>query len=336
MRILVTNDDGIRAPGLLALYEALVLGTPQFPGGLGGASTTHESCMIVAPLTVQSATSHGITFHEPLMTREEQLVLPTTGARVSGVAVDGRPADCVKLAISAIWPARAALGALGGKPDVIISGMNAGANCGINVIYSGTVAAAIEGAFLGIPSIAVSLRLGTGRPRYDLAAARARAALEAIFAAGGPQPYEVLNVNIPATEDPASAGTRPDREQGAQSPAARGSFTSASRASAIPGAVGNIGVLPPLPVPAHEDPRVLPQIRVCPMNTHGLIDRYEERSSPGGDRYFWAAGHGLDFHATEAGSDVDLLMQGHTTITPLKFDLTRHEAIARWRRIEAE
>ncbi len=137
MRILLTNDDGIDSPGIAALYDAL--------HGLG-------EIFPVAPLTVQSATGHGITFNEPLMV--EDVVV---NERMKGIAVDGRPADCVKLALRTIWPDRFGADA---APDLTISGMNIGANVGINILYSGTVAAAMESAFLGVPAIAVSLHIG--------------------------------------------------------------------------------------------------------------------------------------------------------------------------------
>lgn len=299
MNVLLTNDDGIRAPGIMALYDALAYGNPTPWVGPAGR------VMVVAPLTVQSAASHGITFNEPLMTREEQLRLPGDRRDQSavGIAVDGRPADCVKLAVSSLWPDR-----FGEKqrPDLVVSGINAGANCGINVIYSGTVAAAIEGAFLGVPSIAISLRLGKGRPRFDLAALRARHALDRVFAAGGVRPFEILSINIPATEEDWPDGQSPRVKPGPAGPGKRDELAG--------------------------DPTTLPPIRVCAMNTHGLIDKYERRVSPAGDVYYWAAGHGLDFHNTEAGTDVDLLLQGAITITPLKFDLTQHASVDEWRR----
>src|SRR3954469_2962900 len=139
MLILLTNDDGIRAPGLVAMYRELV--------SLGEVE-------VVAPETVQSATGHGITITTPLLTNRVKVEDAFTGT-----AVDGRPADCVKLAIDQLLPRR---------PDLVISGMNSGVNVGINVIYSGTVAAAIEAAFLGLPSIAVSLMLKNDiNPNYD-------------------------------------------------------------------------------------------------------------------------------------------------------------------------
>src|SRR6187549_1712422 len=130
MRILLTNDDGIMAPGIVALYRELV---------------TIGEVSVIAPEQVQSATGHGITLTTPLLTSSV-----TVENGFTGIAVDGRPADCVKLAVAKLLPR---------TPDLVISGMNSGANVGINVIYSGTVAAAIEAAFLGLPSIAVSLYL---------------------------------------------------------------------------------------------------------------------------------------------------------------------------------
>ena len=188
MRILLTNDDGVRAPGIGAMHGALVDAQGEFGGPLA------ETVWPCAPLTVQSATSHGVTFHQPLMVTEAIM-----NERMEGVAVDGRPADCVKLAVSALWPERFGEGT---KPDLVISGMNAGANVGINVIYSGTVAAALEASFLGVPSIAVSLHLGKQTPRWEVAAAHARRAIEACLATGALTGRTCLNINIPICAEP--------------------------------------------------------------------------------------------------------------------------------------
>ncbi|MFG0275278.1 MAG: 5'/3'-nucleotidase SurE, partial [Phycisphaerales bacterium] len=195
MRILLTNDDGIRAPGIRAMHDALIDLEGRHDGPLGDVFT-------VAPATVQSATSHGVTFHEPLMVAETRI-----HDAMRGVAVDGRPADCVKLALSNIWTERHGENA---RPDLVVSGMNAGANVGINVIYSGTVAAALEAAFLGVPSIAVSLHLGRGRPRFDIAARWARAAIERVIEEGLPSPHECININIPRVQEPEESGKTGD------------------------------------------------------------------------------------------------------------------------------
>lgn len=273
MKVLLTNDDGIRAPGIVALHRALVGG-----GGAGAlriGDEPAEAIFPVAPLTVQSATSHGVTFHEPLMVRPVRI-----DERMEGLAVDARPADCVKLALTSLWPERFGEGS---RPDLVISGMNAGANCGINVIYSGTVAAALEAAFLGVPAIAVSLMIGPGEADFECGAAHARRALDAVLAHGPLEPHTCLSINIPprALDDP-----------------------------------------------RRHEPLAL---RVCPMNTHGLHDGYERRVSPGGDVYYWANRSGLEFRQTDPGSDVHELFAGHITVTPLKYDLTRHEHLHLWR-----
>src|SRR5438477_1060574 len=147
MRILLTNDDGIYAPGLKALRKEL-----QKLGEV----------LVVAPATEQSAVGHSITLLTPLLVQE---VLDEE-KQLLGWAVEGRPADCVKLALLELLPA---------PPDVIVSGLNAGTNADINVLYSGTVAAAIEAAFFQHTSIAVSLEYTKVRPlNFPLAAALAR------------------------------------------------------------------------------------------------------------------------------------------------------------------
>jgi 5'-nucleotidase len=268
MKILLTNDDGIDAPGIEAMYAALTDRDGVFGSTLG------ETTFPVAPLTVQSATSHGLTFHTPLMVTNRRV-----SAHMSGLAVDGRPADCVKLAICELWPDH--FGA-GDKPDLVVSGMNAGANCGVNIIYSGTVAAAIEAAFLGVPSIAVSLHIGKSKPDFDAAARHARRAIEAVLASGGGEPlreHGCLNINIPVTEAD--------------------------------------GPMPPMVV--------------CPMNLHGLVDKFDARKSPGGDPYYWASGDGLDFRGSDKGADVDELFRKNITITPLSYDMTHHSDLLAWR-----
>jgi len=293
MRVLLTNDDGIRAPGLLAMHRALE--------GLA------DEILVVAPLTVQSATSHGVTFHQPLMTE------PIEVNGQIGIAVDGRPADCVKLALANLWPER-----MGGRPDLVISGMNAGANVGINVIYSGTVAAAIEAAFLGVPSIAVSLHLGRGRPLFDVGARHARRAIDLLLADGLPSPHSCLSINIPKCED---------------SPAAAEDPQALARERAASGATYR-------PVSKREsddehDPQALMPVVVCPMNTHGIADRFEQRSAPDGQIYYWSTSGGFDFHETDEGSDVDHLFGRCITVTPLCYDLTDHARLGEWsRRVE--
>ncbi|MBX3424083.1 MAG: 5'/3'-nucleotidase SurE [Pirellulales bacterium] len=180
MQILLTNDDGIHAPGLAALERHL-----QFLGDV----------TVVAPLHEQSGVGHAITYLTPLMCREA-----FDGERRRGWAVEGSPADCVKLAVSELCPRR---------PELVVSGINSGQNAGINVLYSGTVAAAIEGAFFGITSIAVSLEYDE-HARYDEAAALAAALIRQILQQKDQRP-QLFNLNIPtaALDGPAEVVVAP-------------------------------------------------------------------------------------------------------------------------------
>ena len=166
MRILVTNDDGILAPGIAALAEALE--------SLGEIE-------MVAPESGQSGAAHAITFMAPLITQQV-----TVGGKLRGWSVDGSPADCVKLAVCELCE---------GRPDLVVSGINAGSNRGVDVIYSGTVAAAVEAAFIGIPSIAISLE-ASAELDFARAAVHARAIVERAIELEI-TPGMVLNVNIP-------------------------------------------------------------------------------------------------------------------------------------------
>lgn len=173
MLILLTNDDGIYAPGLTALEEEL--------------RSIGEVC-VVAPATEQSGVSHSITFLRPLVCKEIY-----DGDRRRGWAVEGSPADCVKLGVFELCPRR---------PDLVVSGLNGGLNAGINVLYSGTVAAAIEGAFFGITSFACSLEYSE-HAHFDKAARIARSIVQQVLALKGLEP-NLYNLNIPtvAVESP--------------------------------------------------------------------------------------------------------------------------------------
>jgi len=162
-QILVTNDDGVRSGGIHALARALAR--------LGDV-------FVVAPHLEASAIGHALTLRRPL--RVEQL-----DARV--YEVDGTPTDCVNIAIAKI---------LDGRPDVIVSGINKGYNLGDDVTYSGTVAGALEGALLGIPSVAVSLERSLDVYNFEHAAAAAAQVAEAVLIRGLP-PRTFLNLNVP-------------------------------------------------------------------------------------------------------------------------------------------
>lgn len=177
MKILISNDDGILAPGLAALYHAVA--------DLGDVE-------VVAPETTQSAMGHAISVLKPLAVRKVHV-----GQSFYGYSVDGRPADCVKLGLMELMDS---------KPDFVLSGINAGVNTGMNVLYSGTVAAAAEGAFFGIPSIAFSLEL-SDELDFTRAGAIARAIFQR-FARSKPAGGMCLNVNIPALDGGWPLGVR--------------------------------------------------------------------------------------------------------------------------------
>jgi 5'-nucleotidase len=163
VRILVTNDDGYRSEGLDALSEAL--------RPIGEVIT-------VAPVQEASAIGHALTLRRPLR-------LEAMGDRV--FAVDGTPTDCVNIAVTQVFK---------GLPDLVVSGINKGWNLGDDVTYSGTVAGALEGALLGIPAIAVSLR--QTRSGYDFShAARAAAILAEQILRRPLPPRTFLNINVP-------------------------------------------------------------------------------------------------------------------------------------------
>lgn len=180
MHILLTNDDGIYAPGLRALREEL--------RQLGQVS-------VVAPATEQSAVGHSITLLTPLVV---QPVFDAEGSPF-GWAVEGKPADCVKLALVEL---------LEETPDLVVSGINAGSNVGINVLYSGTVAAAIEGAFFGITSMAVSLEYRDPlHLDFGQAARIARGLIESLMAKYGSS-GQLFNINIPSLDQGPPKGVR--------------------------------------------------------------------------------------------------------------------------------
>lgn len=170
MRVLLTNDDGIHAPGLFALYQELKKDFDLY---------------IVAPETEMSAVGHAITLTLPLRVQKIN-----KNGTFYGYGVTGTPADCVKIAIQELLKA---------PPDVILSGINLGANVGVNVLYSGTVSAANEGAFFGIKSAAISLNTRQN-PDFGFAAKFSREIIKFMTGQGLTQ-GTALNVNIPAVPE---------------------------------------------------------------------------------------------------------------------------------------
>jgi 5'-nucleotidase len=177
MQILLTNDDGIFAPGLAAIYKELVK--------IGDVT-------VVAPAVSHSGASHSVTFHQPLVcnkvdinpVRSKMSTSNGVNGRFTGFSVQGSPADCVKLAVMQLHD---------GPIDLLVAGINNGANAGINVYYSGTVAAAMEGAFLKIPAVAMSLA-AEEQMDFDKAAEYCAEILKKLMPV---KSGEVININIP-------------------------------------------------------------------------------------------------------------------------------------------
>jgi 5'-nucleotidase len=240
--ILLTNDDGIYAPGLAAMEQEL--------RALG------EVC-VVAPATEQSGVGHSITYLTPLIVNEVFY-----GDEHWGRAVEGSPADCVKIAVAEFCPSR---------PDLVVSGINGGLNAGINVLYSGTVAAAIEGAFFGITSVAVSLEFDE-HAQYDKAARLARGVIEQVLDKKEPEP-QLYNMNIPTA---ALHGT--------------------------------------------------PRVRVVPTDVSQYGEQYERRTDPFGRVYYWLYGQPPP-PGSGRETDLSVLAEGCVALTPLGYDMTRHEMV---------
>ncbi len=239
MKILVSNDDGYLSTGINALAEAL---------------ETIADVVVVAPDRNRSAASNSLTLSSPLRVQR---------VGDNRFAVNGTPSDCVHLALT---------GLLDDEPDLVVSGINHGANLGDDVIYSGTVAAAMEGRFLGLPTIAVSL-VGHRLQHFDTAA---RVVTDMVTGLGGSMLSSdvILNVNVPDLPY--------DKLQGVR--AARLGFRHKSE-----------------PVVKDEDP-------------HGRTIYWVGPAGEGQD-----AGEGTDFHTAASGA---------VAVTPLKVDLTRHDALS--------
>lgn len=165
MQILLVNDDGIHAPSLRAIYNEL---------------RQWGDVTVVAPAVEQSGVGHSITYLHPLVAHKEY-----QNGEFFGWKLEGSPADCVKLGVLEFCPTR---------PDVIISGLNAGANVGINILYSGTVAAAFEGAFFGIPSFALSQWMD-GPPDFAATSRRAIPICQKLIPQS--RPGMLWNINFP-------------------------------------------------------------------------------------------------------------------------------------------
>lgn len=244
MRILISNDDGYLAPGINALADALA---------------SIADIVVVAPDSNRSGASNSLSLDRPLSVQQ---------ASNGFYFVNGTPTDCVHVALT---------GMLDYRPDLVVSGINNGQNMGDDTLYSGTVAAAMEGYLFGIPAIAFS-QTQKGWAHIGDSARKARDLVQQVIAqhARGSAPW-LLNVNIPN-------------------------------------------------MPYEE----LKPFKICRLGRRHAAEKVIAQPSPHGDMLYWIGGagpakddaEGTDFHATA---------QGHVSITPLKVDLTDHEALAAWK-----
>lgn len=184
MKLLISNDDGIFALGIRTLADTL-------------AAAGHQ-ITVVCPDRERSATGHGLTLHKPIRAEQVEAVFHPA---VQAWACSGTPSDCVKLALGAL---------LSDLPDMVLSGINHGSNLGTDVLYSGTVSAAMEGLIEGIPSIAFSLT-SFSSSNFQPAANFARMLLEQIQDCPLPE-ATLLNVNIPAVSEAEIAGVMVTRQ----------------------------------------------------------------------------------------------------------------------------
>ena len=243
MRILVSNDDGVDAPGIRILARQL-------------REAGHE-VTVVAPDRDRSGASNSLTLDMPI--RVVQLDADTW-------RVHGTPTDCVHLALTGMFEGRE-------EPDMVVSGINNAANLGDDVIYSGTVSAAMEGRFLGLPAVAVSLATRDHDPQYFETAARAAAQIVARLASAPLPADTILNVNVPDI--------------------------------------------------AWED--------VTGFEATRLGNRHRAESciaapDPRGRAFYWIGPAGPEQDAGP-GTDFDAIRRGAISVTPIKVDLTRYQAL---------
>ncbi|MEB2802197.1 5'/3'-nucleotidase SurE [Campylobacter upsaliensis] len=242
--ILITNDDGFESEGLKKLVKML---KKEFKAKI----------TVVAPATEKSACSHSITLTKPLRF-----------VRVSKRFYkldDGTPADCVYLALAALYKNR--------LPDLVISGINMGANVGEDITYSGTCAGAMEAVLQGIPALALSQFYKTNEKELNFKNALniTKELVEKIFNQGFPlDKKEFLNVNFPSPK------------------------------SKFKG------------------------VKICKAGKRVYNFKAHANTNPRGVEYFWLASANLDFE-DEKNSDIALLKQGYTTITPIMLDLTAYK-----------
>ena len=242
--ILVCNDDGITAPGITFLVNLL---------------RPYGDIAVVAPDKPQSGMGHAITINSTIR------VNPSSYHKVSiEYSCTGTPVDCIKMAVNKILPR---------KPDLCVSGINHGSNSSINVIYSGTMSAAIEGSLERIPSVGVSLCDYSVDADFTQSGEHVKKIIEDVLKNGLPDAC-CLNVNIPKLKK--------------------------------------------------EDIR---GIKVCRQADANLVEEFDERTDPGGKKYYWLTGKFVNFEEGKDDTDEWALKNGYISVVPVKTDLTAHHMV---------
>jgi len=242
LRILISNDDGIQAPGIKILEKI--------------ARTLSKDVWVVAPETEQSAAGHSLTIRRPLRVRKVSR---------RRFAVDGTPTDAVLLGINHVLKGR--------KPDLVLSGVNRGANMGDDVTYSGTVAAAMEATILGVPSIAFSQFFHPGHPpRWSTAEHWGGEVIRRVWSAGW-DANVLINVNFPDVQHAAVSG-----------------------------------------------------VEVTCQGKRKIGDELMERSDPRGEPYVWIGAQRAE-DTSVSGTDIEAVLRGAISVTPLCVDLTHHQTM---------
>lgn len=259
MRILVTNDDSIHAEGIRVLEEI--------------ARQLSDDVWVVAPESEQSGAGHSLTMHEPLRMRQVD---------DRHFAVRGTPTDSVLMAILQIIPDK--------RPDLILSGINWGMNVAEDVTYSGTIAAAMEGTLLEIPSIALSTALR-------------------------PVPTE------PGRENPPQMG-EPEKQALWDAPR-RFAPDLIRQLLKVGWPDGNLININFPGLPADE----VKGLRICPQGRRKIGEKLEKRLDPKGRPYFWIGGPSDAPYDDHPGADYMMMRKGYITVTPLHLDLTNYKAL---------
>ena len=293
MHILISNDDGIQAPGINRLRQSL---------------EEIAQVYVAAPDRERSATGHQITMHKPLWAKEYHY----PGSNTLGWAIDGMPADCVRLALDELLPV---------KPDLVISGINLGPNLGTDVLYSGTVSAALEASICGYPAIAVSL---ASYESHDFTFAGDFMRLFVTKFCKLLPKNTLLNINIPSDErkltPPVAKKTSPAPDAGffgsgkAATSDATGAYSSTQLSDARK-------LTPPVAK------KTSPAVRITRLGVREYRNVYNKRTHPRGDTYYWTAGEFYDVDGDKSDTDAWAVNNGYISITPLQYDLTDYRGL---------